>query len=268
MAFYGRSFMYDGVASETFNLYIMDIDSNAINQSMASSSMDIKEQKVFRRPTPYFLGATPSPKLQFEFSAYSEDEIDADTFQLISKWLFSSRIYKKLQIDQEDIRNIYFNCIFVDPKIVRVGNIIKGFTATVVCDSPYAWLSPRTVTYTYTDPNINDSPINFYNASDDAGAYLYPDSLIITMNSFGGTCDIVNQSDTNRLFYLFNLSPNEVITMNCNLQTISSSTGLKRLGNFNKNYLRLVPGINRLFLSGNVASMSMTTKFVAKKIGG
>jgi phage-related protein len=268
MAFFGRSFIYDGVPSETYGLYISNIDASAINESMASSSMEVKEQKIFRRPAPYFLGATPSPKLQFEFSAMSEDEIDADTFQLISRWLFSSRDYKKLQIDQEDIRNIYFNCMLVDPKIIRVGNLIRGFSATVQCDSPFAWMYPRTNVYTYTDPNVNNSPINFYNASDDAGSYLYPDSLIITMNNFGGDCTIVNMDDNNRLFYLANLSPNEVITMNCNLQTISSSTGLKRLGNFNKNYLRLVPGINHLLVSGNISSLSMTTKFIAKKIAG
>ena len=268
MAFFGRSFMFDGVPSEVYGLYIMDIDANAINQSMASSSMEIKEQKVFRRPTPYFLGATPSPKLQFEFSAYSEEGIDADTFQIIARWLFSSRKYKKLQIDQEDIRNIYFNCIMNDPKIVRVGNIIQGFTCTVLCDSPYAWLYPRTVSYTYTDPNLNDSPITFYNASDDSGSYLYPDSLIITMNNFGGNCRIVNTSDNDRTFLLSNLLAGEVITMDCNLQTISSSTGLKRLENFNKNFLRLSPGVNYLKLTGNVGSLSMTTKFVAKKISG
>lgn len=268
MAFYGRTFIYNGVPSELYGLYISDIDSNAIAQSMASSSMEIKEQKIFRRPTPYFLGATPSPKLQFQMSAFSEGEIDADLFQLISKWLFSSRTYQKLQIDQEDMRNVYFNCILSDPKIIRAGNIIVGFSCTVICDSPYAWLAPKTTVYGWANPNINDARVTFYNASDDIGSYLYPEQVVVKMNNFGGTVDVVNTDDDDRLFSFQLLSPSEILTINCDAQTISSSTGLKRLSNFNKNFLRFVPGPNRLLVSGNVAEIYITTTFIAKKIGG
>lgn len=265
--FYGRSFIYDGVPSETYGLYIMDIDADAISSSMGSSSMDIYEQKIYRKPTPYFYGSTPSPKLSFDFSAYSEGEIDAIQFEAIQKWLFSSRTYKRFSIDQFDMQDIYFNAILNEPKINRVAGIIKGFSCTVVCDSPYALKYPQTTTYSYTT-SVVDSTETYYNQSDDAGDYLYPTSLIITMNNTDGDVVITNLDDGNRVVSFTNLLPNEILTISPQYQTIQSSIGLKRLANSNKKFLRLVPGRNRLRIQGNVESIQMTNQFIAKKIGG
>lgn len=265
--FYGRSFLYDSVPSELYGLYISDIDANAINKSMGSSSMDIYEQKIYRRATPYFYGSTPAPKLEFDFSAYSEDELDADRFELIQKWLFSSRTYKPFAIDQYDMQNVYFNVILNDPQIVRVGGKIMGFSCKVTCDSPFALRYPVTTTYTYTE-SVVDSTETITNDSDDSGDYLYPTSMVVTMNNLAGDFSITNFDDGDRVVSFMDLATNEVLTISPLYQTISSSTGLKRLSNSNKKFLRLVPEINRLRIQGNVSSISITNQFIAKKIGG
>ena len=243
MAFYGRSFIYDSVPSEMYGLYISDIDVNAVNDMMASSEMEIAEQKIFRRATPYFYGSTPSPKLSYDFSAFSEKEMDAELFSLVSKWLFSSRSYKKFQIDQPDLQTSYFNCILSEPKVKKVGNMIFGFTCTVTCDSPFMWKFPTTEIRTYSS-TVDDTFI-FNNSSDDSGGYLYP-VFVITMNTFGGGFTITNNSDSGRVFQFNSLSAGETITVDNSLQTISSSTGLKRLSKFNKKFFRLVPNIHRI----------------------
>jgi phage-related protein len=266
MAFYGNNFIYDNIPSETYGLIIMDIDANAINKSMGSSSMEILEQKIYRRATPYFFGSTPSPKLTFSFSAYSEQEMDAEHFALVQKWLFSSRTYKRFAIDQVDMQNIYFNCIMNNPEISRVGNLVKGFNCEVICDSPFAWLYPKITTYTYSSSIVNTTEI-YYNGSDDTGGYLYP-NLVLTQNNIAGEIIITNLSDNSRIFSFSDLQPNEVLTINNSNQTISSSTGLLRLSKFNKKFLRLVPGVNNLKIQGNVASIVMTNQWIAKKIGG
>ena len=265
MAFFATSFQFDGVPSETYNLKISGIDPSAISNSMGSNSMDVLSQKIFRRPMPYLLGMTPSSVLSFEIEIISPEEIDAETYQLVQRWLFSSRKYKKLLIFQEDMQGIYFNCIFNEPKTIRIGNKIVGFTATVECDSPFSWEFPKSLTYTYTTPVI-DSTVIFNNRSDDYGNYLYP-NLVLTMNTFGGSATITNSDDSNRIFSFITLSPSEVLTIDNDLQTILSSTGLKRLSNFNKHFLRLVPGLNHLRLQGEIASLVMTIQFLAKKIG-
>lgn len=267
MAFYGRSFIWNGTPSELFGLYIADIDANGINESMGSSSLEILEKRIFRNPKPYFLGASPSPKLEFDFSAYSESEMDAVQFEGVQKWLFSSREYMRLQIDQPDLQNIYFNCFFTDPKIKRVGNLIQGFSATVVCDSPFAYRFPLVTTYTYGS-SVVDSTETFYNMSDDDGAYLLPNEIIITVNNEGGNVSITNLDDENRVMSFTGLQANEILTVSSLYQTIDSSSGLKRMGNFNKKFLRLVPNRNRLRIQGNLSSFVMTNTFIAKKIGG
>lgn len=265
MAFFATSFQFDGVPSETYNLKISGIDASSISRTMGSSAMNVLSQKIFRRPKPYLLGMTPSSVLSFEIEITSPEEIDAETYQLIQRWLFSSRKYKKLLIFQEDMQGVYLNCIFNDPKTIRIGNKIIGFTATVECDSPFSWEFPKSVTYTYTAPVI-DSTVIFNNRSDDYGNYLYP-SLVLTVNNFGGSVTITNSDDENRIFSFTSLSASEILTIDNDLETIVSSTGLKRLSNFNKHFLRLVPGLNHLRLQGQLGNMVMTTQFLAKKIG-
>lgn len=266
MAFYGNSFLYDNIPSETYGLRISGLDADAINQSMGSSAMNIYEQSIYRRPTPYFFGATPSPKLSFSLSAFAEEEMDASHFQLVQKWLFSSRTYKKLQIDQMDMYDIYFNCILNQPEIIRVGNKIQGFSCQVECDSPFAWKFPITTNYTYTQSVVNDT-VTFNNTSDDIGNYVYP-ILVISLNNTGDHVKITNESDNNRVFEFLNLAASEVLTVDCGLETITSSTNLLRLSNFNKKFLRLVPGVNRLHIEADVENIAMTTQFIARKIGG
>lgn len=265
--FWGRSFLYNGIPSELYNLYIQDIDADAVNKSMASSSMEILEKKIYRKPQPFLYGMTPSPKLEFSFSAFSNDEIDASTFEIISKWLFSSRSYKPLAIDQFDVQDVVFYAILQEPEIVRVGNVIRGFSCTVSCNSPFAYKYPKTTTYSYTTTVVDSTEI-YLNMSDDNDDYLYPSSLIITMNNVDGGISITNLDDNNRVVSFTGLNASEVLTINPSLQTISSSTGLRRLSNSNKKFLRLVPGRNRLRVQGNVTSISMTNSWVAKKIAG
>ena len=265
--FYGKSFLYDNVPSELYGLYIADIDAQAINSSMGSSAMEIYEQKIYRKAAPYFYGASPSPKLEFEFSAFSEKEMDAGQFELVQKWLFSSRTYKRFAIDQPDIQDIYFNAILNEPKIERVGGLIQGFRCNVVCDSPFALKYPKSTLYEYTASVVSTTE-TYYNLSDDTGDYLYPTSMVVTINNLGGDFKITNLDDNSREVIFTDLSPSEVLTISPLYQTISSSTGLKRLANSNYKFLRLVPNKNRLFIEGNVASIEMVNQFIAKKIGG
>lgn len=266
MSFHGSSFIYNGKSSDLFGLRIASIDAGAINKSMGSASVEIFEKKIYRRANPYFYGASVAPKLSFPLSAFAEEDIDAGLFQLIQKWLFSARTYQTLQIDQEDVRDIYFSAFLTEPEINRVGNLIRGFSCTVMCNSPFAYRFPKTTTWNYTQ-QIVDSTETYYNGSDDIGTYLYP-RIVLTMNNIEDDMSITNLDDSNRVFSFSGLAAGEILTIDNDLQTISSSTGLKRLSNFNKNFLRLVPGRNRLRIQGNISSLAMTCQWIARKIGG
>jgi len=263
MPFYSSSFVYDSRPSSYFNLYVSEIGGDGSSTWNGASSMEIYNKKLYRRSTPYFYGSAVGDNMEFELSFTSPEDIDSRTSELIQKWLFSSRSYKKLMIVQPDMQDVYMNVILNDPQVVREGNLIRGYTCTAQCDSPFGgWKFPKTKVYTYT-AEVIDNTVTFNNSSDDGGNYLYP-QLLITMNNAGGDITITNQSDGDRVFSFIDLSPNEILTVDNSLQQISSSTDLKRMSKFNKKFFRLIPGINTIRFQGNVSSIAMTYQFVAK----
>lgn len=263
MPFYSSSFIYDSRPSSYFNLFVSEIGGDGSSTWNGSGSMEIYNRKIYRRNLPYFYGSAVGDNVEYELSFTSPEDIDSRTSELIQKWLFSSRSYKKLMIIQPDMQDVYMNVILNNPQVVRDGNFIRGYTCTAQCDSPFGgWRFPKTKTYTYTSEVIDETVV-FNNSSDDSGSYLKP-QLVITMNNAGGDVFITNQSDGNRVSSFIDLSPNEVLTIDNSLEQMQSSTDLKRMSNFNKKFFRLIPGINTIRFQGNVSSIAMTYQFVAK----
>jgi hypothetical protein len=271
MPFYGHSFIFDDVPSEIYNLYLGN--TNDSGESITTGSNDVVPltQKLFRRPTLMYYGSEQSPTLSFPLFAYCPSELTAPDYSLVAKWLFGQQSYKKLIICQEDMSDIYFNVFLTAPNITRVGNLIQSFTATVQCDSPWGFRESKTYTYTFGDGYTISEDIIFLNESDNA-FYTFPTSLIITTNIFGGICEIVNHTDDDRAFILGTVTnpllPQEVITMNPDQQLISSNKVADPypISKFNSNFLRFLPGLNLLTISGNISSISLTVP-VAVKVG-
>jgi len=264
MGFYARSFTYNGEASESYNIQIATIDSVGSTSSPGSGAIEIVQDFIFRKPVPYFYGIKFNNNLSFPVSFFSPDEITALDASYIERWLFGNLEYHNLAIVQGDMPNAYFRCIFTDPQIIRTGNLIRGFTATCICDSQWMWTYPRTLTYNYgSAPSA--TRIDFYNDSH-YGGYNRP-TISFTMNASGGDLSIVNVDDSSREFKFTGLSPYEEITVNNDLEIITSSFDLKRLSKFNKNFFRLKNGYNRLDVTGAITQLNITYQFV-RRLGG
>lgn len=267
MAFYSSDFIFDGIPSEMYDLHITSRDDGADVTTESASNVTPYLQEIFRRPVQYLYGVQQTPILSFPVTLNSPNEITATDFGQIGKWLFGTQNYKKLQVCQGDMRHMYFNCFLTAPQIQRVGNLIVGCGATVTCDAPWGWEFPKTETFSYTLGGYTIASVERINNTSDNTFYTYP-TMSFTMNVFGGELSIINQDDDDREFLFTGLSPNEVITIDNDLQMITSSiSGVYRLLNFNKNWMRYVSGINNLEISGNIASVSFTHQF-ARKIGG
>jgi phage-related protein len=234
-----------------------------------SSDVNLLTQKIYRRPVPLFYGVEQTPVLQFPISMYSPDknlEVTAGNFSEIATWLFGQMAYKQLRLCQNDMQEIFFNCFLVNPQIIRVGNIIRAMTANVICDAPWGWKEPITHARTY-DPNAYSVYDSFSIDNESANNfYTFPTNMIIQANIFGGSVTITNASDASRQFIL-TLVPNEIVTVNCDLQTITSNIVTYPLGGFNDNFLRFIQGTNNLNITGNIKSFSLTYP-VAVKISG
>lgn len=264
MAFYAANFIYDSVISSEYGLHITSGDGDS---NWSAASVELHTQSIYRRPRNYLLGVQQTPVLSIPVQINVPVELSAEESAAVSSWLFGQMNYKKLQIIQSDMQYVYFNCIFTSPQLIRVGNIIRGFSSTIVCDSPFAWEFPKTTTYSY---NANGymayEDITMVNSSDNPD-YTYP-TISFTMNNIGGGLTITNNSDTSgsssREFIFTGLSAGEVITVNNDYQLITSSTGTNRLSNFNYKWLRYVPKANELHVEGNISSLSFTNQFARK----
>ena len=261
MSFYARNFIFDSVPSEMYNI---TISSDGGESSSPIADVELYTVKTWRRSRNYLLGVNQSPVLEFPVIFNTPEELTSEELGLTSAWLFGQQNYKKLQIVQPDMDSIYFNCFLVEPEVIRVGNIIRGVKAKVVCDSPYAQTFPMVSQYTYSVPPSSSSI--FFDCFSHDSYYLYP-TIEFTMNGTGGGFSIINSTDNARTFSFVGLSPNEVITVNNDLEIITSSLAVLRLSNFNKNFFRLLKGRNFLSVTGNITNLKMTYSLL-KKIGG
>lgn len=253
MAFWGYTFMFNNIPSEVYNLYISSPDGGMI-ETTGAGDIELLTQQVFRNPKPYLLGVQQSPVLSFDVQFTSPDELMVEDIRIIQAWLFGQSGYQKLQIQQQDMQDIYFNCFLTSPKIIKSGNMIKGIAGTVVCDSPFAWAFPKTTTKNYTS-SANETFI--LNNTSDNSYYTYP-TIIATVDIYGGTFSITNNTDNGRVFSFTGLSQTEVLTIDNERCIITSSTGLRRLSHFNKNWFRLLRGVNNLTILGNVSQVKIT----------
>jgi phage-related protein len=265
MAFYARRFIFNDIPSEFYGLYLGELSGSGETATSGSNDISPLTQKLFRKPTVLFYGAEQTPVLSFPLSIYSENEITAEDYSKISGWLFGQQNYGVLRICQNDMQSTYFNCFLTTPEITRIGNMIQSFTTTVICDSPWGWGENKTYYKNYiinaTTYEANET-ITFFNESANS-FYTYPTNMIISANVFGGSLTITNHTDAHRAFIL-TLSPFEVITMNCDLQFITSTISSYPLSQFNLKWLRLVRGYNELSIVGNIQNITITYPVAVK----
>ena len=201
MSFYGYTSMFDGIPSETYDLFISSPDGGEV-EVPAANDVTLLTETVWRRSVPYLYGVKQEPTLQFEVSFNSMNELTAIDSSLIGKWLFGQTQYKRLQIIQPDMDQVYFNCFLKNPRLHKVGNRIYGYRATVICDAPWAWEVDKTKTWTWTQELVtewlqfDDSLYGdfggifpetqpcFFNTGDN-NDYIYP-QLEFIMNAYGG----------------------------------------------------------------------------------
>jgi hypothetical protein len=270
-SFYAYDFIYDDVSSKQFDLQIITFDDGKPFSGVGSSDIEIISQRVLRKSKPYYLGRTEKSPLEFSLTFGKANPISGMERDIISSWLFGRSEYKKLYILQDDLNGAYFNCFLRDPKPVYIGGINYAIECTVTCDSPYAYSFTKTTSGSYgsSGSTVENATFNIYNYSSEDD-YLYP-NVYFQMKDSGSYITLTNQDDDNREFTFgasgSPLAGGESISVNNDLQIVTSSTGLRRVSHFNKNWFRLVQKLNTVTLEGPVDWISI--KYNERlKIGG
>lgn len=261
MAFWSKTFIYDGIPSETYKLFIISPNANGVITNVGSTDVSIYSQKVYRNPKPYYFGVEMAPVLTFDLSFASLTPIDAYDQSAIQTWLFGHQYPRKLQVQQCDYEYLYFNCYLTNPEITHVGNFAYSFKCTAVCDAPWAWEFPKTREY---GPLAYDEHIIVNNQSDST----YYDFPIVEFTLGTAMSDILVRNERDGSGFNFTgLVQGETIYMDGQRGIIRSSRDLNRFDNFDGRFLRLMRGLNNITIDGAVTSFKLTTQ-EARRVSG
>lgn len=256
----GYQFIYNNIPSEIFNVSLVFLDED-YNNRPSGSGVEIVTDSIQRNPQLLYLYGKQSPSLEFGIEIVFENPVDIFVLTEVKDWIGGEISFKKLQICAEYFNSFYFNCyITLDQDLIYNGGY-RGVKATVHCDSPWAWEFDDERKYSL-NPNI-ENVITFNNLSADS-ELLRPE--IIFRMSQNGDFRLTNKT-TNKTTIFSDLNADEVVYMDNLYGFIESSTGLIRVGNFNKVFLKLKKGINELIVGPNVDYFSIKYKN-AKRIGG
>lgn len=267
MTFYASYFVYDNINSYEYDLTISSLDSSGV-EKYPGANVQIQTEKIYRNSKPYLFGVEETPVLTIPVTITVPWELDSTQSSFISRWLFGKKNYKVLKILQPDMMYVYFNAIFTDPEIIKIGNTIRGYSGNIVCDSPFAWEYTSIDDHVYgLDNYIIDEIITINNLSD-SSEYYYPD-IEFKINQFVGGIDLVNLSDNeNRVFAMSNLSPNEVIRIGGYSKIVTSSVRTNSLSKIDGgyNWFRYIPGKNLVKITGNINYIRFINNFPKKII--
>lgn len=249
----GLHFQYAGVPSQIYDLIIARVDSDSFRHA-GGSAMEYVTDKPMRSQKYHLLGAYPSKALEFEIEILykGQDCLSFEKEHIVKSWLFGQLNWQRLVIQSPEFSDLYFNCVLKDPEDIRIKGA-NGWKCTVVCDAGGAWHNPEVASFTIDGA----TPVIFVNKSDD-NDYLYPAMSFTTAE--GGDLSIVNETDDDREALFESLLANEVIEIDSNRRVTSSIAGRDYLvlQNFNKNFLRLRRGPNKLAVSGVSGTLTIT----------
>lgn len=259
MAFKATRFIYDGTPSEKYNLFLCNINQTGTDSQSGGANVTVHTSKTAAMDYNYLMGIEYDQVFEFTFTFSSTEKKDRFDVSLINNWLIGRQEYKKLQIIQNDMNNIYFNCILKDFKVISFGNEPFAFECTAVCDRGWATEEEKTYTYKINGP---EQVIMHNNASHKSNATL--PTIEIKANSSNATISIKNETNNGWETKITGLSNGEVITLDSQLELIESSMDLNRLHLFNKHWFELVPKMNKLVVTGDIEYLKIKYANVRK----
>lgn len=249
----GTNFIFDGINSVDMGLHIIRLDAGMVSTPWGSGK-DIIEEKTRYKQSPYFYGTQKQPlEFQLTFSLLYEKMTDTKKFEL-ARWLFKDE-YKEFQTT-DYLGKVFYLIGINQTEFMTTDNDYGYFTINFRCADPFAWSKDYIDTFNLSN-NSTKQIIEVANRSNVVDIY-YPELQFKILEGTG--IKLKNLSNKGQEFTFTNLNLNETVYVNNNLHQISSDQNLPRLGNFNKNWLGLTYGINRIEVTGK-CNLNFRSKF-------
>lgn len=260
MRVFAEHFIFNGISSDLMGLMLCDWDGSAIlEETSGGSTIDLHTAKPIHRDIWYLYNTSYSNQLTFSIHLIKKDfsAISLVEQAAITRWLIRKDGYKDFQFDNKEYGEVIFRATAIKATMLSVGNITRGIKVDFVCDSPYGYSFIESKTFHGNTTNL------FINSSEENG-YIYP-LLSIHVHQSGEI--IIYNSFEDRSTIIENCVENEVITINNELKTITTTSTHNLSNDFNYIWFRLVRRDNEIENSiaifGN-ATVTMTYQLIRK----
>jgi predicted phage tail component-like protein len=250
MSYIDLYFEYDGKKCTEFGIVLVRLDGGMQETNFMPNQSILEDTTT--RDIPYFYGTKKEPLTipvtVAKINKYGDSAIWTYEDKLkISQWLFQQE-YKPLIFS--DNPNVVYYCMPIGDNKRFFNGLDQGYaTLQFRCDAPYGFTYPMQVDTYDLSTNTTTTTLEIDNLSN-VNKYYYPE---IEFEMVGSTAiSLKNLSDGGRIFSFTGLNTDETVYVSNQegYRFVKSDTNLNRLGNFNKNWLRLAQGVNRIEVTG------------------
>lgn len=251
----GNYFNYNHQPSAMWGLFFAQVDLSPDRRRTGGPAYKTQYSQLTHRH--FVQQDTWEEPLTFEAEIVSDRVLSDEEVGEIYAWLFHEKSFRKLELLSDEYDGVYLNCVFHAAEEIEGGVGGKygtvGFKATVLCDAPWGWADGEAI---YEAADIG-TQMTFQNPSVYKG-YLYPD-VIIQTGTQGGEIKLQNVTDNNRqtVFARLNATPHTITLLPETLEVRSSLSTEPLYNQFNKNFFRLLPGLNRFAVTGDVQKLTL-----------
>lgn len=265
---YGSHFEYGGISSRQYGLIIANVDTSRMLQlGGTKEGVTVFSKSAKKR---YLIDDDyTESSISFDIEIVTENGRRLEQFERrqIEKWLFNHRTYRKLYLDIADdefgetyeyvdgkrLRN-YLNCRFINPEKMEYQGGVVGYKVTLEADSSMFWQDATVKTFSVNNGTTDTSTIITVMVDTDLDDYIYP-KVTIKMGSIGGDITIANNSDdSTRLTKFVGIGASATLIMKGELNYVSGQYYEKF---YQRNFIRLLDGENKLMVLGNVDSIEI-----------
>lgn len=248
MAFNSCSFVYDGVTSDSMDLIITSDGTGRQNSN--ATQMDVISDEKNNGALEYY-GKKYNP-LSFTLEIHKKNKGDFNRLEVsnIKNILLRGSGWKELKINETSLNNIVYMGRFISVSEISYGNKIYGFVAEFQCKTAGGIIKNQKHTI------LSTTGTKTFSINNTGYTKIYP-IIEVTTSATGTSFTLTNNTDNTIKTIFTGLSNNETLTIDCKRGTITSSTGLKRVSNFNKIFFELLEGINNISLTGNLSKFEL-----------
>ena len=250
----GKYFNYNNQSSAIWGLFFAQVELTPDRRRMGGPAYSTQYNRLSHH---HFLQQdTWEEPLSFDVEIVSDRVLSDAEVGEVYAWLFHEKAFRKLEPLSDEYDGVYLNCVFHAVEEIEGGVNGKygavGFKATMLCDAPWGWEDGEAV---YEAAEIG-TQMAFENPSVYKG-YLYPE-VILQTGTQGGSVMLQNVTDQNRqtAFTGLNATPHTITLRPETLEVRSTLSTAPIYNSFNKNFFRLLPGLNRFAATGDIQKLT------------